>query len=178
MRKFIDNFEECLLAVLMPVMCLMVFTNTVGRYTGLISIPWAEEAGRYMMIWMVFIGVAAAAKRNAHFSVQLIFLITPKRLHRYFNLVIMIVVALFCLFVGYLASKFVGNLHRMVQASPSLALPMWTVYLALPVGLLLMALRTIQYYARNFKTAWDISDAAAKELKDSLGEGRDPKERS
>ena len=178
LRKFFDNFEECLLGVLMPVMCLVVFSNTVGRYSGWYSLPWAEEAGRYMMIWMVFVGLAAAAKRNAHFSVQLIFLITPKRLHRYFNLFIMIVVVAFCLFVGFLGSKFVLNLYRMVQASPSLALPMWTVYMALPLGLLLMALRTLQYYARNFKTAWDIADAATKELKDSLGEDGGSKKRS
>jgi TRAP-type C4-dicarboxylate transport system permease small subunit len=171
MKKILDNFEEYLLAVIMPVMCSLVFINTLGRYTGLLSLPWAEEASRYMMIWLVFLGISAAAKRNSHFSVQILFLLTPKGFHKYGNLFIMIVTALFCLTVGLLATKFVINLYKMVQASPSLGLPMWTIYSSLPLGLLLMATRTIQFYTRNFKTVWDIKKAATKELDDTLGSG-------
>jgi C4-dicarboxylate transporter DctQ subunit len=178
MRKLVENFEEYLLAILMPVMCVIVFTNTLGRYTGLLSLPWAEEAGRYMMIWLVFLGIAAAAKRNSHFSVQILFLLTPKGLHKYMNLFIMVVTALFCLTVGLLAAKFVLNLKNMVQASPSLGLPMWTVYGVLPIGLLLMALRTIQYYVKNFNKFWDIKKAATKELEDALGGEEASKESS
>jgi C4-dicarboxylate transporter DctQ subunit len=178
MKKIIDNLEEYLLAVIMPVMCVIVFTNTLGRYTGLLSLPWAEEASRYMMIWLVFLGIAVAAKRNSHFSVQILFLLTPKRFHKYGNLLIMVVVTLFCLTVGLLATKFVINLFNMVQASPSLGLPMWIIYSALPLGLLLMAARTIQFYAKNFKTVWDIKKAATKELEDTLvSDGSDPEER-
>jgi C4-dicarboxylate transporter DctQ subunit len=178
MKKILNNFEEYLLTLIMPLMCVIIFTNTVGRYTGLLSIPWAEEASRYLMVWLVFLGIAVAAKRNSHFSVQIIFLLTPKGFHKYANLFIMIVVTLFCLSVGALATKFVMNLHKMVQASPSLGLPMWTVYTVIPVGLILMAVRTIQFYVNNFKKVWDIKTAATKELEDSRGsDGSDSEER-
>jgi C4-dicarboxylate transporter DctQ subunit len=167
MKKILLNMEEYLLAVIFPIMTLIVFLNTIGRYSGLLSIPWAEEAARYLMVWLVFLGIATAAKRNAHFSVQVLFLLTPKFLHKYLNLFIMVVTTLFCLCVGLLATKFILNLFKMVQASPSLGLPMWIVYSALPLGLLLMAFRTIQYYAKNFKTVWDVETAATKELDDN-----------
>ena len=149
-----------MLAVFMPLMCLIVFTNTVGRYTGLLSLPWAEEAARYLMIWMVFLGIAVAAKKNSHFAVEVLFLITPKVIHKFARMFILVMVVFFNLVVSGLAVKFVMNLHKMGQVSPSLAIPMWIMYSAIPLGCFLMAVRSIQYYAKNFQATWNPEDSA------------------
>ena len=44
MKKLVDRFEEYVLTVLMPVMVLIVFAGTVGRYSGWFSLAWYEEA--------------------------------------------------------------------------------------------------------------------------------------
>lgn len=149
MKRVLNNLEEYLIAVFLPAMCLIVFVNTVGRYTGALSIPWAEEAARYLMIWLVFLGIAAAAKHNSHFAVEVLFLLTPKGFHKYARYLISVVVILFCLTVSMLAFKFVGNLHRMGQVSPSLGIPMWLMYSSIPIGCSLMAVRTLQCYAQD-----------------------------
>ncbi|MDL2259788.1 TRAP transporter small permease [Deltaproteobacteria bacterium OttesenSCG-928-K17] len=149
MKKILNNVEEYLIAVFLPLMCIIVFVNTVGRYTGLLSLPWAEEAARYLMVWLVFLGIAAAAKYNSHFAVEVLFLITPNRFHKYFRYLISVVVIIFCLTVAMLAFKFVMNLYRMGQVSPSLQIPMWVMYSAIPLGCSLMAIRTLQHYAQE-----------------------------
>ena len=178
MKKIMNNLEEYLLAVFMPLMCLIVFTNTVGRYTGLLSLPWAEEAARYLMIWMVFLGIAAAAKKNSHFAVEVLFLITPKVIHKFARTFILIMVVFFNLIVAGLAVKFVMNLERMGQVSPSLAIPMWIMYSAIPLGCFLMAVRSIQYFAKNFRATWNPEDAAleftCEPSGDSSGEADSP----
>ena len=56
MKRFFDGLkkaEEKLIAVLLAVMVIVIFAATIGRYTMLFSLPWAEELARYLMIWTV-----------------------------------------------------------------------------------------------------------------------------
>jgi TRAP-type C4-dicarboxylate transport system permease small subunit len=39
----------------------------------------------------------------------------------------------------------------MGQTTPALRVPMWFVYSAVPIGLLLMVVRTIQYVIRKYE---------------------------
>jgi len=163
MKKIFNNLEEFLIAIFLPLMCLIVFVNTVGRYTGLLSIPWAEEAARYLMIWSVFLGIAAAAKKNSHFAVEVLFLLTPKGFHKFIRTFIMIMVVFFNVTVSVLAIQFVMRLQKIKQVSPSLGIPMWVMYSAIPIGCFLMAVRTIQYFVNNFRATWDPEEAAMEQ---------------
>ncbi|UQZ90269.1 hypothetical protein C4J81_14085 [Deltaproteobacteria bacterium Smac51] len=164
MKKILNHLEEYIMAVLLPVMCLIIFLNTVGRYTQTFSMPWAEEAARYCMIWLVFLGIAAAARKNSHFAVEVFFLITPKSFHKYIRTIIMLIVLGFTLKISHISIEFIQRLQAMDQVSPSLAIPMWMMYAAIPCGCFLMAIRTVQYFVNNFKTTWDPKAEAAKEF--------------
>ena len=61
MKKF-NTLEEYILAVLLPIMVIIVFLGTLEVF-GSFSMAWYEEAARYIMIWMVFIGIGAGAKK-------------------------------------------------------------------------------------------------------------------
>nr|WP_315098843.1 TRAP transporter small permease [uncultured Fretibacterium sp.] len=149
MGKLVDRFEEYVLTVLMPVMVLIVFAGTVGRYSGWFSLAWYEEAARYIMIWLVFIGISAAAKKNAHFAVEVIFMVTPKAFHKAIRGLIVLLAVFFCGTVCFLSFGYLQRLYSMHQISPSLEVPIWTMYSAIPIGCLLMLLRTLQYYWRS-----------------------------
>lgn len=170
MKKILNHLEEYIIAILLPLMCLIIFLNTLGRYTGAFSMPWAEEAARYCMIWLVFLGIAAAAGKNSHFAVEVFFLITPKAFHKYLRTVIMLIVVAFCLKISHLSIEFIQRLEAMGQISPSLAIPMWMMYSAIPCGCFLMAVRAIQYFVKNFKATWDPQAEAAKEFAAEAGE--------
>jgi TRAP-type C4-dicarboxylate transport system permease small subunit len=50
-------------------LCAMVgvgFLQVFGRYTGLIFVPWTEEAARLLFLWIVWLGAAAAMARAGH----------------------------------------------------------------------------------------------------------------
>jgi len=149
--KQLDKLEENILAVLLPAMVIIVFLGTLGRYSGLYSMAWYEEAARYIMIWMVFIGIGAGAMKNAHFVVELVYMIMPAKLHKYIRFAVLLIVLFFNTTVAILSLRLVKGLYQMQQTSPSLGLPMWTVYLAIPVGCFLMAARTLQYYIGTLK---------------------------
>lgn len=147
MRKIIDNFEEFFLAILLPGVCLLVFVNAVGRYSGAFSLDWADEASRYMMIWLVFLGISAAAKKNAHFAVGVAFLVIPRKFHIPVRFFILLLVLVFTVSATVLGCQYAFRLRHMGQISPALSLPMWFMYGAIPVGCGLMAIRSVQFFA-------------------------------
>ena len=59
--------------------------------------------------------------------------------------------ALFNVTVMILSLRLVKGLYGMQQVSPSLGLPMWSVYSAIPIGCCLMAARSLQYYIASLK---------------------------
>jgi len=50
------------------VMVLLVFANVVLRVFGL-DPAWVLELGEFLMVWVTFLGGAAAARRNAHMTI-------------------------------------------------------------------------------------------------------------
>ena len=143
-KYILNNFEEILIAVMLPLMVVIIFVGTAGRYSKLFLLPWAEEFARYLMIWVVFLGIGAGAKRNAHFVVEVLMLILPKGLKKYLRIFTTLFIAAFMAVLIYYSSTLIRRIFGMGQISPSMGIPIWTIYAAIPVGCALMAVRTIQ----------------------------------
>lgn len=148
-KYLIGNFEEMLIAVLLPLMVVTIFVGTFGRYSGWFLLPWAEELARYLMIWVVFLGIGTGAKRNAHFVVEILQLILPKSVHKYLRIFTTLFVTFFMGVLIVCAYQLISRVYNMGQISPSMHIPMWTIYIAIPVGCFLMAVRTIQYCVKE-----------------------------
>ncbi|WP_295852877.1 TRAP transporter small permease [uncultured Xylophilus sp.] len=57
---------EAVMAVLLALMVLMVFTNVVLRYGFNSGIPVSEEVSRWLFVWMTFLGAIVAVREHAH----------------------------------------------------------------------------------------------------------------
>ena len=61
---------ERICTVLFIFMTILIFLQVVLRYGFSQSLFWAEEAARYSMIWIVFLGCVVAAHQAAHTRVS------------------------------------------------------------------------------------------------------------
>lgn len=113
--------------------------NTVGM-----ALPWAAELTRYAIVWMVFVGAAVAAREGSHITIDIVGEALPLRLGKAVGIAAMLISAAACALFAVIAGKLVMQMLMFRQLSPSLEIPMWTVYLAIPVGFLLMAVRFLQ----------------------------------
>ncbi|HSC71435.1 MAG TPA: TRAP transporter small permease, partial [Candidatus Methylomirabilis sp.] len=55
--------------------CTMVVVTTLGvffRYVLNNALPWAEEADRYLFIWLSFVGASITMRHKAHIAVDLL----------------------------------------------------------------------------------------------------------
>ena len=152
LSTYLDNLEENIITVLLPAMCLLVFASTFFRYTKLLIIPWAEELARYLMVWIVFLGVGTAAKKGSHFAVEVFVKAWPARVQKGFMIARFLIVTVFCAMVIKISITIAKAQMMMEQISPALKLPMWIPYSAIPIGCLLMIIRSAQQiYSEHFK---------------------------
>ena len=128
-----------LLAVGLACMVIIVFAQVVFRFFHA-GIPWSEEAARYIMIYLTFIGASVGVKYKSHIAVEALIAalpITGKKLAE-------LVIDLLLLFAFYVLIRYGLSLvsGTMLQLSPAMRLPMGYIYFALPLGGILMAFHT------------------------------------
>jgi len=114
-------------------MTLAVLAQVFGRYVFNYSISWTEETAKFAQIWVVLIGAGITMRRGLHVAVDVLAAMLPLKLAR----VLMVVVAAGCLW--FLGIVIYGSLPLIelgwkFETSPVLQIPMWIIYLCLPMG--------------------------------------------
>jgi C4-dicarboxylate transporter DctQ subunit len=153
--KALNNFEEYILAVLLPFMCVTIFVATFMRFTNIMVLPWAEELARYTMIWILFFGISAAAKRGEHFCITVFVGLLPKNVQKIISVIRILLMTGFMLFVGRFCIFILQNQIRNGQVSPALFWPMWTMYSAVLIGCTLMLIRYIVFGIQELRSGAD-----------------------
>lgn len=147
--SFIDkHLEEVLCAVLLAVMTIVIFLQIVLRLLGL-PLSWTEEIGRYMFIWLIYIGCASAIRKRKHISVELLDLFLKERGKFVLNIISNVVFLIFAVILTYYSFSVVQRVSA--QLSPAIRMPMSIPYSSVLVGGALMVVRLIQDTIARFK---------------------------
>lgn len=132
--------NRALVIALLAAMATMVFANVVLRYTTGYSILWSEEASRYAMVWLTFIGAGLVLRYGGHIGIDSLQQRLPKQ-------AVAIRAAIFAgmlLFFGVLAAAgFRYAILTWAQTTPVLQIPIGAVYLAMPVGAILLGVHLV-----------------------------------
>jgi len=128
----------------MVAMMSVIFAQVVARYAFQHSLSWSEEIGRYIFVWITFLGMVLAYRAGAHVALDLLLAHLrgfSKKALQLVNIGLITVLAA-AIFLSALELFQLGTM----QESPALELPMHWVYSVIPVsGVLLL------YYAlRDF----------------------------
>jgi TRAP-type C4-dicarboxylate transport system permease small subunit len=133
--RWLGKFVDLSVMTVGGALAILIFINVVMHAAGK-DLAWLTELGEMMMVWVTFLGGAAAAQRGAHMSInEFLDKLTPARRKwadaavQIFTLVVVGVV----LFFGV----------RIVQSSwdnvlTTLEWPMAWQYMPLPLGMGLM----------------------------------------
>jgi C4-dicarboxylate transporter DctQ subunit len=70
--RFINNFEENFIALILAAMTGLTFANVIARYVFNDNILWALEATVYLFAWLVLFGMSYAVKTSAHLGVDVV----------------------------------------------------------------------------------------------------------
>jgi len=161
-NRALDRLEEGLVASFMAAATLVIFLAVLHRYslgvswlwpyTRAISFTWAQELCIYLFIWMAKFGAAYGVRTGIHVGVDVLVRKLPARKQRFFVQFSLAAGAFFTFVVANLGIRFVLFVHDAGQVSPDLEMPMWIVYLAVPLGSSLMCYRFLQVLVQYRRT--------------------------
>jgi len=140
---------EVVLCGLMGGLVLVVFVQVLFRYVIYQPFAWTEEGARFLFIWLCLLGAAAAAKRGAHFAVDLLPRRLPPRPGRALSVVIRLAEAGFYGLITW-AGLVVVQVAQL-QTAPTLGISMAIPYAAIVAGGLLMALFSLRDAVRALR---------------------------
>ncbi len=128
---------EVFLFSTLAVMVLLVFCNVVLRalYGG--ALTWADEVARMLFIWLTFVGATLGVVRGSHIGMDIVVQMVSPGVQRRMEILSILLI------LSFLGVWGVYGLHLVAQnldyLAPATGVPMGYVYLAGPVGAVLMA---------------------------------------
>lgn len=181
MRRFFDAVVSTILIWMLIVLLAVMTVQIVLRYGFSTSLIWAEEVCRYLLVWVSFLAAMLAYERGEIASVPMVRDMLPPRAGLALAMLANLLgIVLLCTLVWY-GFVYAGRLGSAPIPAmkfllgdlfgPDFPVPkVYWVYIALPVGLSLFALRLatdIVLYARMMSTgerAADLRDAGEIEV--------------
>ena len=131
------NLTSALVAGLTALMAGVVLLGVFTRYFLNDPLAWTEEAARYALIWLSWLGGGLALRRGAHIAVEFLLDAIPSASTRAVVLFAGRVAALFflviCVWYGLVLVQRVS-----FQSTIALGISMQLPYASVPVGALLM----------------------------------------
>jgi len=151
--------------LLLAAMATMVFANVALRFLTDYSILWVDEASRYTMVWLTFIGAGLVLRYGGHIGIDSLQQAAPRFAPAIRAIVVVVMALFFCVMIV------VGTRYASLtwgQTTPVLEIPVGAVYLAMPVGFALMLVH-LAIMARVFVTRQPVLgdgefDASAAKL--------------
>jgi len=145
--NFIDKYvEEIVCATTFLLFVILSNFQVITRYVlpAEMTISWTEEIARYLFIWCMFIGISWCIKEKLHLRVDMINLVISKNASRILEIITNLGIIVFTLITGYYGYKVFLKQVTFGQTLAASGLPMWLVYLVLPVSALLVIFRSVQ----------------------------------
>ena len=129
LERGIMNVTGCFLAALMFLMMVDIFAAVLVRYVFHTALNFSEELGRYVFVWIVFIGMARCIAADKHVALDLLPGFLKGKSGRNLYAVIYIFSALFFSAVTYAGIKLCEVGEK--QKCATMRIPMNYIYLCI-----------------------------------------------
>lgn len=143
LMKVIDTVEEKFMVYSFLFTVALVFIQVCMRAFVNDSLPWSEELARYLFIWQCWVGVSFAQRSEKHIRIEIL----PSKLSEkgrarldVLQMVITLMIVVFLIVYGVIMVQFlIGAGTR----SSALQMPMYLVYIAMPLSCAVYGIRLI-----------------------------------
>lgn len=142
--RLLDYCEEGLIVLCLTFMTVMNFVNVVSRYCFTNSFSFTEEITIITFVWASMLGIAAGYRRMAHLGMSYFVELAPRKAQACLALFSM---ACSLAMIGFMVSEgitMVDNQIMLGAKTAALEIPLFFQGLAIPVGGVFIAFRTLQ----------------------------------
>lgn len=151
----ISKIEAVILAMGVLLMALNTVTNVVARFVFGNSIMFSGELNRILIIMITFAGIGYAARHGRHIRMSAIYDALPVGGRRVLMICITLFTSLIMFFLLYYSVIYIIDLYSKGRVLPSLGLPIWIIYIWVPMGFLITGIQYLLTAVKNF-TSHDV----------------------
>lgn len=146
--RVIEYLEVFIVAGSILGMAGIMVTHVVGRTFFRTGIPGTTEIVEILILLITFVGVSYAARRARHISMSAIYDQLSGKIRKAMLILICIVTGSLLFFLAWESAGYVQAIYGRGRSTSALQIPLWIVYLAMPVG---FTLAGIQYWLTAFR---------------------------
>ncbi|MCS7232510.1 MAG: TRAP transporter small permease [Synergistetes bacterium] len=162
-----DSIAMWGLVALMAFMSIVTFLAVIFRFILHSPLTWSEEAARYMMVWVTYLGAGIAVKKGRHIGVTMFISKVPLSLRKSLIIFSEIIVIVFLFLLVYQGINLLLTLKD--QISPAMGLPMVIPYFAIPFGCFYMFLHLLEMLLSRSIGLLSTSNVELKKLEEERG---------
>lgn len=148
LRKAWDLFEDIAAGTFLSVGIALIFYGVMMRYAFNEPKAWVEEVANYTIVWGALLGVPVALRNNHHIQVDIVYDKLPRGAQRVMDIFANLMGVLFCIFFTYYGYVLVAKRYVSGMVSLDVGIPMWIVYLILPISGVMFLLRFIDKFVQ------------------------------
>ncbi len=152
----------------------IAFTNVVARYVFDASLVWATELTIFLFLWSAFFAAAYCFKKDAHIAVTIVLDVVPSHIAKPMLLISHTVTIIFLIAVAYFGYEYLLLVNEIDERSIDLwDMPMWIVYLVIPVAFSFAAYRVGEKIVQIIKTPHNevVAESEAEQVLAGMGIG-------
>lgn len=157
--RWLSAFEMSILSFGMAAAVTVATVQVALRYATGSDLYWAEEFVDYTIVWSAFLSAGAGVRAGQHLTVEILHVCLDDRSTRYVNRFVAFLGVLSGAALTVYSTEFVLSAYEFGQVSPAMQLPMWAVYVVVPVSGLLLVIRFLQ---NVFTPSWNAEPRSAE----------------
>jgi len=144
--KVLDKATEIIFkisALLMLVIIITIWYQVFARLGG-VSTKGIVELDGYILIWLCFFGTTYALKKGRHIRVDIIYRLLSEKVRFIFLIIGNSICVFFSLILAWEGIKLIKMYYEIEQVSLILHIPLYIIYIGMPVGMILFAIEAIR----------------------------------
>lgn len=154
--SLLEKAEEIVLVSMFAFMVLIIFFQVIMRYAFNNSLSWSEEMGKFLFVWISWLGISIGAREDEHIRITMLTDRLTYKQKQIFNVITEIIVFGICLVTIYYGIILMRDQAHVIFAGMKISMS-WG-YLAVVAGCSIMLLRNIQSILRsisNYRRGYD-----------------------
>lgn len=145
---FLDKTEEIILVGMFALMVFVIFIQVIMRYIFNNSLSWSEELGKFLFVWISWIGISIGAKRKEHIKISMFADKFSSKVQTICEILSEIIVFGICAITAYYGIELVASQSHVNFAGIKISMS-WG-YLSVVFGCIIMMFRNIINITSSF----------------------------
>lgn len=141
-EEFIVGYGTIALAVL-------IIANVIGRNVFGYSLYFVDEINTFLIIFITFVGASYAARNARHIRMSAISDMAPKKYEKAMVYIMTLGTFIFMGWTTIISTRYILDLMASGRQSSLLQVPLWRIWIIVPIGLALTTLHYLMAFIKN-----------------------------